>query len=240
MLLFFDAGTRNTNVVNNLTPSNSRNQSPRPVNGETTRLRPGATARNNNNRNSANLSSSTLQEDLMKLINPDYMNENIDENPHENEPKTLQDSLVSRLKCRSRENINGNNQTEVIFTTARPATVISNASTASSPAPSEKKLIKDERNSPSSPIVHQVLPSLKKHNNYSLTPDVLPLPDAGDMDWPSLVDTATRAMLHVREDNDNLNADVCMTETVRNGENLGHWVDDVAERLGLDASLAST
>lgn len=34
---------------------------------------------------------------------------------------------------------------EVIFTTARPATVISNASTASSPAPSEVKLSKEER-----------------------------------------------------------------------------------------------
>jgi hypothetical protein len=34
---------------------------------------------------------------------------------------------------------------EVIFTTARPATVISNCSTASSPAPSEMKLTKEER-----------------------------------------------------------------------------------------------
>lgn len=34
---------------------------------------------------------------------------------------------------------------EVIFTTARPATVISNCSTASSPAPSEAKLSKEER-----------------------------------------------------------------------------------------------
>jgi hypothetical protein len=34
---------------------------------------------------------------------------------------------------------------EVILTLARPATVISNASTASSPAPSENKLTKEER-----------------------------------------------------------------------------------------------
>lgn len=60
-----------------LTPSNSnsRNHSPRPVNGET-RLRPGVTPRSN--RNSANLSSSTLQEDLMKLINPDYMSDEME------------------------------------------------------------------------------------------------------------------------------------------------------------------
>ncbi|XP_044731781.1 signal-induced proliferation-associated 1-like protein 1 isoform X2 [Chrysoperla carnea] len=221
----------------NLTPSNSRNQSPRPLNnGETTRLRPGVTTRNNINRNSANLSSSTLQEDLMKLINPDYMmNENA-ENPQKTETKE------NRVKCRSRENINNSqtnhhqvngNQTEVIFTTARPATVISNASTASSPALSEKK---DERNSPIVPNNLQ-----KKNTNFTLSPEVLPLPDAGEMDWPSLVDTATRAMLHVKDDSENLNAsDACISETVRNGENLGHWVDDVAERLGLDASITST
>jgi hypothetical protein len=28
-------------------------------------------------------------------------------------------------------------------------------------------------------------------------------------------------------------------EAARNGENLGHWVDDVAERLGLDTTAAS-
>jgi UDP:flavonoid glycosyltransferase YjiC (YdhE family) len=33
------------------------------------------TPRNSSNRNSANLTASTLQEDLMRLINPDYMAE---------------------------------------------------------------------------------------------------------------------------------------------------------------------
>jgi hypothetical protein len=28
-------------------------------------------------------------------------------------------------------------------------------------------------------------------------------------------------------------------EAARNGEGLGHWVDDVAERLGLDTTAAS-
>lgn len=46
-----------------------RNQSPRSLNGET-KLRPGVTARSAN-RNSANLPSSTLQEELLRLINPD-------------------------------------------------------------------------------------------------------------------------------------------------------------------------
>lgn len=60
-------------------------------------------------------------------------------------------------------------------------------------------------------------------------PEPLPLPDAREMDWPSLVDTATRAMLQVRET-------TTVPEAARNGESLGHWVDDVAERLGLDSS----
>lgn len=68
-----------------LTPSSgsSRNQSPRTVgsttpggrsdNGEA-RLRPGVTGRSaSSNRNSASLNTSTLQEDLMRLINPDYL-----------------------------------------------------------------------------------------------------------------------------------------------------------------------
>lgn len=62
----------------------------------------------------------------------------------------------------------------------------------------------------------------------SLSP--LPLPDAHDMDWPSLVDTATRAMLNVSEgteSGDGNSASAC-------NEPLANWVDDVAERLGLD------
>jgi hypothetical protein len=68
--------------------SSSRNQSPRTV-GSTTpggrsdtgepRLRPGVTqSRSGSNRNSATINQSSLQEDLMKLINPDYL---IEENP---------------------------------------------------------------------------------------------------------------------------------------------------------------
>lgn len=147
----------------NLTPSNSssRNQSPRP--------KPGV---RNSHRNSANLTSSTLQEDLMKLINPDYIaddsqmtNNNVPVNAlmsNQNANKINNNMLEIQNRCRSRENLcgtganalsvlptngqeNGNNGSEVILTMARPATVISNASTASSPAPSENKLSKEER-----------------------------------------------------------------------------------------------
>lgn len=148
----------------NRTPSSgsSRNQSPRP--------KPGV--RNSAHRNSANLTSSTLQEDLMRLINPDYIaddNQIINNNlvnsvmsPNQNSNKMNNNMLEIQNRCRSRENLcgnsastlsvlpangqeNGNNGSEVILTMARPATVISNASTASSPAPSENKLSKEER-----------------------------------------------------------------------------------------------
>ena len=63
------------------------------------------------NRNSANLTASTLQEDLMKLISPEYDNDptppppdNVHDSPLSKLPKkTL--SELSLMKSRSRENI---------------------------------------------------------------------------------------------------------------------------------------
>ncbi|PSN31880.1 hypothetical protein C0J52_19690 [Blattella germanica] len=272
-----------------LTPSSggSRNQSPRPRDTGEARLRPGVTPRNSSNRNSANLTASTLQEDLMRLINPDYMAERDEKNNKEsggssvvagkihssssNGPNIGSSDSIITSRSRSRENLcnstgNGpslsvlptsqsssepdqhsrdqhgrdphqrsrdqsssNNNTstergssgEVILTMARPATVISNASTASSPAPSENKLTKEERLSP----------RVTKSPGTKLA-EPLPLPDAREMDWPSLVDTATRAMMQVQ-------CDEPVPEAARNGESLGHWVDDVAERLGLDTTAAN-
>ncbi|XP_034949420.1 signal-induced proliferation-associated 1-like protein 1 [Chelonus insularis] len=179
-----------------------RNQSPRPK-----------SAIRNPHRNSANLTSSTLQEDLMKLINPDYIaddnhipgntlsgnndsnyTDNVNNNRESNAIITVEknndgskmmgnnnshnnstsnnnsnnniNELEIQNRCRSRENLcgtststlsvltpanrqdNTNPGSEVILTMARPATVISNTSTNSSPAPSENKLSKEERLSP--------------------------------------------------------------------------------------------
>lgn len=153
---------------------------------------------------------------------------------------------LPHVKSRSRENLCGTSTSvleptpatapvgseppnEVILTTARPATVISNASTASSPAPSENKLSKEERLSP------RVTKSASnngggKSSLSSLSP--IPLPDARDMDWPSLVDTATRALLNVSDGTEIVEGNAAST----NNEPLANWVDDVAERLGLDRS----
>jgi len=67
----------------------------------------------------------------------------------------------------------------------------------------------------------------------------LPLPDAQDMDWPSLVDTATRAMLTVSDSAESIDQGVSSSGGVNSlpnadNEPLAHWVDNVAERLGLD------
>nr|CAD7263867.1 unnamed protein product [Timema shepardi] len=219
-----------THLAGTLTPSSgsSRNHSPRPRDTGEARLRPGVTPRSvGSNRNSANLASSTLQEDLMKLINPDYMGDSplpdtgVTEEPQSSPVvagKIHSSSSGSNTSSRSRENLcalQDNTAAEVIFTMARPATVISNTSTASSPAPSENKILtKEERLSP--------------RVTKSLSGPKLPLPQ--EMDWPSLVDMATRAMQNVREE---------VPEAARNGESLGHWVNDVSERLGLDATPSS-
>ncbi|CAL4184465.1 unnamed protein product, partial [Meganyctiphanes norvegica] len=67
--------SRRRKMGGNITPSStsSRNQSPRTV-GTEARLRHAATPRKNN-RNSANLGSSSLQEELFRLINPDYISD---------------------------------------------------------------------------------------------------------------------------------------------------------------------
>jgi signal-induced proliferation-associated 1 like protein 1 len=104
----------------------------------------------------------------MKLINPDYITgeghpiSNLNTKNKQNSNKVNNNLLEIQNRCRSRENLcgnsastlsvlpngaqeNGNPGSEVILTMARPATVISNASTASSPAPSENKMTKEER-----------------------------------------------------------------------------------------------
>jgi len=61
----------------------------------------------------------------------------------------------------------------------------------------------------------------------------IPLPGPGEVDWPSLVDTATRAMGVEETTNDNGVLDA-QTEAGMHGANLGQWVDDMAGHLGLD------
>lgn len=102
-------------------------------------------------------------------------------------------------RSRSRENLNSLTLNspiqEVIFTMARPATVISNPSTASSPAPSENKHSKEERASPR---------VINKGNNEN--------------DWPTSLENATRDMLRINDNlegitDDRLGIDASITST---------------------------
>ncbi|KAK7790568.1 hypothetical protein R5R35_002024 [Gryllus longicercus] len=275
-----------------LTPSSgsSRNQSPRPASrdmGEA-RLRPGVTPRSASNRNSANLASSTLQEDLMRLINPDYMSEREESaiiNTKENHSSNIMGKVYSSctnnsnanglatsencLRSRSRENlcttngstlmslgvlssthsdqhtnnvgnVSANERGDVILTMARPATVISNASTASSPAPSENKMSKEERLSPrvtkSSPN-SKLSPNTAGTSRHELSRhETLQIPDSRETDWPGLMDSAARSLMQSQSgDPSPVNPGSTLPENARNGDAaLGHWVDEMAEHLGLD------
>ncbi|XP_053675333.1 signal-induced proliferation-associated 1-like protein 1 [Anopheles nili] len=242
--------------------SSSRNNSPRPngTNGETAKLRSGVSAalkaggQHHPQRNSVNYTTgSTLQEDLMKLINPDYIanDDNFNAGALERMQKGHHNShslgnianLAGGLKpipqkSRSREGINlgGSNQQlsaanggqslklangaggssspsnasnggeeEVIFTTARPATVIS-STTSNSSSPASELLGKHHLNedhlkmSPSRKQQQQFLNGgILKNGGGPNGGGKIPLPDMKEMDWSSLVDTATKAMTQLSE-----------------------------------------
>uniref|UniRef100_T1IPW2 Rap-GAP domain-containing protein n=1 Tax=Strigamia maritima TaxID=126957 RepID=T1IPW2_STRMM len=196
------------------------------------------------NRNSGQISS-TFQEDLLKLINPDLINTHDDKTRDEN-------SNRSRLspppapppsKMSSRENLSSsssgsqnsirtatfvsadnNNDADVIFTIARPATVISTTS-SSSPAPSENKLSKEER---LSPRVHTNAVGSKLKSAVAKPENMLPLPESKDIDWPSLVNTATKAM------------QVVGVPLQNKSSKPGIWITEVTDRLGLETPPPGT
>lgn len=183
----------------------SRNQSPRSLNGEA-KLRPGVTARSSN-RNSANLSSN-FQEELIRLISP----ENID---------ASSDTKVSKdIKSHSRENLNTSlsvhKSPEVIYTMARPATVISNASTTSSPLPNnEFKYSKED-----------LMKGCKSVKAIEFD-EKFPFPD--ESDWPSLVESANRLMAQGGVSSDASGSNEC---------ERGHRLWD--EETAMDASITSS
>lgn len=270
----------NGTMSSSASTSSSRNNSPRPL--IEAKLRPGAGHRNLSHlqqRNSVNYTNSTLQEDLMKLINPDYNMTSSDDNFHNGAlqsikaQKTAQNShslgnisvlnnglksmnitttddiILMRKKSRSREGINlgshsvpintdlkikntienseliqksngqsmsnGTNGTkqskvndsDIILTTARPATIISSA-TQLSPTKEENILHIHEENSPPRRNVQVTNTNMNGNNkqiisnggqatrkvssiDYFVPPRSLPLlPDTKDVDWSSLVDNA--------------------------------------------------
>ena len=216
---------RNTNGGGATTPSStasnsSRGHSPRTVNGLPVENNPNSTAAKKkvarSARNSANLTS-TLQEDLMKLISPDYNPE--DPNTHVNghhgqQNGGVKDSPLSKLpkktlselslmKSRSRENIarledNVSNEVNCAFHMARPVTVISSSSLTS---PGSGQADGNSRLNISTASSNPETST--SNNNIKNTTRTSPISAANggpkrpiaDVEWTSLVDTATKAML---------------------------------------------
>ncbi|KAL1463650.1 hypothetical protein WDU94_015386 [Cyamophila willieti] len=177
--------------------------SPRPRDTGEARLRPGVTTRTSgSSRHSASLTS-TLQQDLIRLISPDYSSETETQGHSKGDSSSSNTPPSTGGGGGDEERGGGDGGGEVIVTTARPVTCVPSSS-------ENKKLSKEERLSP------RVTGS-----GSGVGAKSLPLPDTQEMDWPSLVDTATRAMLQVN-----------------GGGNLGQWAEDIAGRLGLDTSDA--
>lgn len=205
------------------------------------KLRAGVTNRNVahlQQRNSVNYTSSTLQEDLMKLINPDYMMSSDDNfhqgvlyqnKPSKNSPNShslgnisnlsalkpaivTDDLLLMRKKSRSREGINlgshglpissdaklksenqSKNESDVIFTTARPATVISSSSIEqqiNDRTANELHINEDHVKVMSPRRLNPTLMSKRKDNDNLMQQPLPLLPDSKEVDWTTLVDQA--------------------------------------------------
>jgi len=231
--------TTGTTTPSSTTSTGSRGHSPKTV--TTVEREPAKKKVSRSARNSANLASSTLQEDLMKLISPDFEDmpppaqPSVQDSPLSKLPKkTL--SELSLMKSRSGENIaklEDNVSAEVSFHMARPATVISNTSSTSSPASEAAKNIPQVRDESSraSPHVSSVHIKTSPPKPAAVrTKSGVPEKE-GDMDWSSLVDTATKAMFPPNEEEGNKEA-TPQAESVRTVGGLGEAeVRNLLERV---------
>ncbi|CAG0881328.1 unnamed protein product [Darwinula stevensoni] len=189
--------------------SSSRTQSPRSV--TEARLRPAAvTSRGSSARNSANLGGSSLQEDLLKLIDPDAINIEDLKSPSSDPQDDLNCLSAKDLQGKERNGVvpslpssslsqskvSGANG-DVIVTMARPATVLSSGS--SSPSYSQKASPED-------------------YKRWSQELGI-PMMRSKEFDWNSLVAVATEAMNQSRDEG--------------HASHNHLWVDGFAEKIGL-------
>merc|ERR1712223_1537966 len=196
----------------NNTPSSSssRNESPRFTKEQENQYgvikMKKSSARLNPNRNSASLQTSSLQEDLIKLIGKDFEHagKTINAKLKDQSMKTnkVQPS-VRRSKSRETLISNGGDDTSEGNYMARPATVISNTSGSSAASGNSNNLFTSptspsKRTLPSTAAVSAVTTTAQNNqqpnNNQQQQQQNLPLPDSRSMDWNSLVNTATKAI----------------------------------------------
>lgn len=157
--------------------------------------------------------SSTLQEDLLKLINPDYVSDPPDiEVSSSSGAETISTTQYSTpYSSLERSRVNGNelsHDSNDIVTVANPAQVVSPASSppvetvtngGSVSMKKEPPVPKPPRSSPQ-----------KSSSSGSSSYESAKLPfvkDDNDIDWPSLVDTANRAMAMSQERDANSTTD---------------------------------
>ncbi|KAG1713972.1 Signal-induced proliferation-associated 1-like protein 3 [Nymphon striatum] len=146
-------------------------------------------------------SSSTFHEDLLRLIDPDLIDSQPEvalEPQRETKHRQSVEELLQEMETGS-SSVNTSDNS-VICTTALPAQVISSAS----PSPSDHKMSKEER---LSPRVKSSLMKAKQVGSSSEPVIPLPIPDNEQIDWRSLVDTATKAMQVVKKNPSDTNSD---------------------------------
>lgn len=230
-------------IVSSSSNNSSRNQSPRSGSDREARLRTVPGNRHLGRSGQSNCTESTLQEDLLKLINPELINseddissKSLDDSYHRaGSPPPLPvkaNSSDLHSMSSSGSSSRGLKQTstseeaplagDVIFTTARPATVISSSS-SSSPAPSENKHPRDERQSPRTSSSNSNGSSRGASKSLPPFPKVISslMDSAADGDWPMLNENAVQSL----QGPCNFSAST---------ESLTPWIGDLADRLGLD------
>ncbi|XP_074599299.1 uncharacterized protein LOC141853749 [Brevipalpus obovatus] len=202
-------------------------------------------------------STSTLQEDLLKLLNPDYMMQTntgdceSNSNTSGGETSTSQYSTpYSSLERSSTKEIPFKDPGQVILTVAQPAQVIFSQpsspsdslrgkETSSTPNSSLSRshsiaYLPQSQSSPSSSVSFGISGERALHNNNNVNSSS-PEED-GNIDWPTLVDTATKAIAH------NNSESLCGGEE-RRGSNpttaLDHWLREFGASVVSSNGLAT-
>lgn len=157
--------------------------------------------KNSSNKSSASScsgsSSSTLQENLLKLINPEnYLSDTItDCEPNSSSGETEFTQYSTPYSSLERSDKMPSTNNDVILTVAQPAHVI----TSEPSSPSDFETTRGRSRDQESTATQSLSPcssEASKSMSSSFEPSSLPLicDNEVDIDWPSLVNTATKAM----------------------------------------------
>ncbi|RWS08731.1 signal-induced proliferation-associated 1-like protein 2 [Dinothrombium tinctorium] len=158
------------------------------------RVKSGSNKSSGSSCSGSSTSTSTLQEELLKLINPEYISDNVDSEANSSsggETSTTQYSTPYSSLERTSNKDNSTKGDDVILTVAQPAQVIS--SEPSSPSDFQKE--RDPMHLPHSYTVESLSPSSSTSNavesslNIPITHDKV-----NDIDWPSFMESATKAL----------------------------------------------